>query len=150
MGLAARGADMCQEVEYFLFGDRDRGGKGGQAYVDRLGIGPDQMREHTGDERAAHRGKKGILGAPRRGRLRRRLVVNPRHDAAGMQFSLGMRDIDPAEVIEAADIRFAAILVGDADMHDMFALPPQCGIQHRAEFGRGIKDHVAAAPGQSG
>ena len=55
---------MRQEVEDFLFGDRDRGGKGCQAYVDRLGIGPDQMREQTGDERTAHRGEEGILGTP--------------------------------------------------------------------------------------
>ena len=74
------------------------------------------MREQTGDERSAHRGEKGILAAPWPGRPRRGgLVVNPRHRAAEMQFGLGMGDIDPAEDIEAGDIRLAAILAGNAD-----------------------------------
>ena len=67
-----------------------------------------------------------------------------------MQFGLGVRDVDPGEDVETGDRRFAAILVGDADMDDAFALAPQGGIQHRAELGRGIEDHAAAGPGESG
>ena len=35
-------------------------------------------------------------------------------------------------------------------MDHAFALAPQGGIQHRAELGRGIEDHAAAGPGESG
>ena len=67
-----------------------------------------------------------------------------------MQFGLGMRDVDPSEDVETGDRRFATILVGDADMDHALALAPQGGIQHRAELGRGIEDHAAAGPGESG
>jgi hypothetical protein len=55
---------MREEMEDFFFGDRDRGGKGCQAYVDRLGIGPDQTRKQTGDERAAIGATKGSSVRP--------------------------------------------------------------------------------------
>ena len=67
-----------------------------------------------------------------------------------MQFGLGVGDVDPGEDVEAGDRRFAVIVVGNADMDHPFALAPQGGIQHRSELGRGIEDHAAAGPGQSG